>query len=86
VTLKAADIFAPEHGTDEDSPRADAIQFLRDELKAPRPSKEMEELAEREGIALRTLKRAMKEIGVISKKEGFQGPWFMHPPKEVHKE
>lgn len=87
TALKASDLFAPEHSADEDSPRADAIQFLRDKLKdGARPSKEMEELAEREGIASRTLKRAMKQIGVVSRKEGFQGPWFMHPSKDVHKE
>jgi putative DNA primase/helicase len=87
--LKAADIFAPEHGTDEDSPRADAVQFLREELKdGARPTKEMERAAKDGGISWRTVRRAMKESGVIAVKKGFDGCWFLElvGGEHVHKD
>jgi hypothetical protein len=46
----------------------------------PKPSPEIEEAAEADGISRRTLFRAKKELGVRAKKE--EGGWYWHPPQQ----
>jgi putative DNA primase/helicase len=54
----------------------EAKEFLRDLLANGRiDAKDGEEAAEANGIAERTLKRAKKELGVKSEKNGFDGGW-----------
>ncbi|MHB8249070.1 MAG: hypothetical protein ACYDCX_09350 [Acidithiobacillus sp.] len=57
------------------SPREEATDFLLDFLAdGPRMQREIAELADQEGIALKTLKRAKKDHGVLSEKvaDGWQ--------------
>jgi putative DNA primase/helicase len=65
------------------SPRADAIEYLRDKLSAgPVPVKEVDEHARALGIAPRTLGRARKALGVRTVKDGFGGGWLLSLPDE----
>jgi hypothetical protein len=49
----------------------------------PKPSQEIEEAAEADGISRRTLFRAKKELGVKAKKE--DGGWHWYPPQQQRK-
>jgi putative DNA primase/helicase len=67
---------AMQAATETKSPvaRDDAKKFLLDILaKGPVPKAEIEEAAEANGIAERTLFRAKSELKVEAKKQGFQG-------------
>jgi putative DNA primase/helicase len=65
------------------SPRAEAIEYLRDRLSAgPVPVKEVDEHARALGIAPRTLWRARKALGVRTVKDGFGGGWLLSLPDE----
>jgi hypothetical protein len=65
------------------SPRADAIEYLRDKLSAgPVPVKDVDEHARALGIAPRTLGRARKAMGVRAVKDGFGGGWLLSLPDE----
>jgi putative DNA primase/helicase len=60
------------------SPRAEAIEYLRDKLSAgPVLVKEVDEHARALGIAPRTLVRARKALGVRAVKDGFGGGWLL---------
>ena len=57
------------------SPREEATEFLRDILAdGPRMQREIRELADQDGISINTLKRAKKDLGIMSTKlaDGWQ--------------
>jgi len=59
-----------------------AKELLEEYLSGgPRPQKEVEEEAEKVGITWRTLRRAKKDLGVLSHKAGMGGGWFWELPK-----
>ena len=80
VHISVDDALAPEPG--ETAPAlSEAVEWLRDRLaERPMLSAELERLAEAEGIAVRTLKRARKALGV----EARQTPdgWVCYLPED----
>jgi hypothetical protein len=61
--------------------RNEATQWLADALAGgPRPAKELFAQAEKDGISKGTLKRAKKELCVISGKHGMTGGWTWSLP------
>ncbi len=72
--LTAGDLLAADPLPGDGSAVDAACEFLRTELVGgPRPSREMDSVAEREGIKRSTLKRARKKLGVIAQKVGRPG-------------
>ncbi len=64
------------------SAREEAMEFLRDTLAAgPVRSEEVEKAARAGKISESTLKRAKKDLGVVAKKEGGNGPWSWWLPE-----
>lgn len=62
----------------------EAREFLRDELAdGPVPTNDVQEKADEEGIATKTLERAKAALGVDSVKTSFDGPWRWTLPKEA---
>ncbi|MHB8115583.1 MAG: AAA family ATPase [Acidithiobacillus ferrivorans] len=60
------------------SPREEATEFLLDILSdGPRMQREIVELADQEGIALKTLKRAKKDEGIVSTKLANGWQWSL---------
>lgn len=47
---------------------------------------EIEEAAEDEGISLRTLKNAKRDLKIVSKKDGIKGGWRWFLPDDIPKE
>jgi len=79
VTLSADEAAAAEAG---DTPRNEAKAWLRDVLKrGPCPAKDIERQAKQDGICMRTLRYAKKEMGVISERRN--GMWSWSFPKKV---
>lgn len=67
--------------TDRKSALDEAVDFLRERLKeGPKPAAEIEGEGEKLGIAKRTIDRARKEIGVVSRK-GRKG-WLLALPDD----
>jgi hypothetical protein len=59
--------------------REEATEFLRGELAAgPQPALQVMKAAAALGISLITLKRAKKDLGIVSRREGFgkDGRWL----------
>jgi len=77
-------------GHDSDSvARAEAAEWLQGVLAAGRVrSIEIMAMAKKENIAIRTLKRAKKQIGVVSKNDGFGGDsvWYWMLPEGTNTE
>lgn len=72
-------------GLEEGRPRDLAVAFLARYLSGgPRPSDEVVRDGEAQGVSERTLKRARKDLGVISTKRGFPGTWYLSLPEEGH--
>jgi hypothetical protein len=72
----AGDLLAGPSNDEERSARDEAVEFLRDVLAGcPMPAREVKRLAREAGIAERTLDRARKRAGVVTRKEGFGGKW-----------
>jgi hypothetical protein len=72
VTLSADDVGADAGET----PRAEAKAWLRDVLKhGPYPAKDIERKAKEDGICMRTLKYAKKEMGVESRRHNGMWVW-----------
>jgi putative DNA primase/helicase len=60
----------------DDKKSGKATALIQGELeKAPRLAREMYELGEKEGIGEKTMKRAVKELGIFVKKQP-SGPWW----------
>jgi len=63
--------------------KREAKEFLLERLKAgPVKADEIFEEAKQEDIAVKTLKRAKKDLGVISRKNGFDGAWMWELPSK----
>jgi hypothetical protein len=86
VNVTATEAIKAEAGTVSSSsgtgPRDVAKKFLADLLaNGPVLKKEIEDAAEGNGIAGRTLSRAKSDLGVIAKKNGFDGGWTWQLPE-----
>jgi putative DNA primase/helicase len=83
IDMTADQALAAASGTTESrSAKAEATEFLRDALASgPVPAERVQEQAQEDGIAPRTLRRARKDLGVIIEKDGFQGPSMWCLPK-----
>ncbi|MHB1266153.1 MAG: hypothetical protein ACYCY2_00955 [Acidithiobacillus ferriphilus] len=67
--------FCEERGL---SPREEATEFLLDILSdGPRMQREIVEIADQDGIALKTLKRAKKDEGIVSTKLANGWQWSL---------
>jgi hypothetical protein len=69
--------------TESRSPAArdHAKKFLAEMLAAgPVPKTDIEDAAEGNGIAERTLRRAKSDLGVIARKDAESGGWTWHMP------
>jgi hypothetical protein len=76
VTM-SADEASAEAG---ETPRGEARAWLKDALKkGPVAAHEIEERAKKDGICMRTLKAAKKELGIASERR--DGAWSWLPPK-----
>jgi len=74
--LTASAILAPELNGEETGPMTEAKDFLLRALsRGARPSRDVQDEAQHEGISERTLKRAKKVLGVVSRKCGMDGIW-----------
>jgi putative DNA primase/helicase len=63
--------------------KREAREFLRERLEAgPVNSDDIVEEAKQEGIAFATLRRAKKELGIKSRKDGFDGAWTWELPSQ----
>lgn len=75
VTVTAEEALAEEPAASR-MEREDAIAWLRDALaEGPMDATELRKAAEASGVAWRTLGRAKKDAGVISRKKGFGNGW-----------
>jgi len=58
------------------SPRlTEAVAFLREVLRRPRPATEVKALARQRGISGATLRCAKRALAVVSQKRGFRAGW-----------
>jgi hypothetical protein len=74
--LTASAILAPELNGEETGPITEAKDFLLRALsRGARPSRDVQDEAAQDGISARTLKRAKKVLGVVSRKRGMDGIW-----------
>jgi AAA domain/DnaB-like helicase N terminal domain len=74
--LTAYAILAPEQNGEETSALAEAKDFLSSALaQGARPAKDVQAEAQQEGISDRTLKRAKRELKVLSRKGSMSGAW-----------
>jgi putative DNA primase/helicase len=79
VEGKAADMIDQALGARNGRPvkTEDAVEFIRSELTAGSlPSERLFELGRKEGFSERTLNRAKREAGAISRKTGLDGGWI----------
>jgi RecA-family ATPase len=75
-TLKAIDLLSPESGGKAGEALTEAKDFLLSALaQGPRIGTEVIAEAQQEGISTMTLKRAKKELKVVSKKLGLSEGW-----------
>ena len=74
--LTASSILAPEQNGEENGAMAEAQGFLLSALaQGARPAREVMAEARQEGITERTLKRAKKDLRVLSHKGSMSDPW-----------
>lgn len=79
--VTSAQLLAPRP-IDSDGKRGEAVAFLREFLApGPRLTSEVEAAASQRGIALRTLRRAAKNLPVTHAKESFSGRWRWDLPR-----
>jgi putative DNA primase/helicase len=83
VEISATQAMRAEmNGTAATNPRKQAKDFLNTSLSAgPRPQKEIEDRAKAEMISTATLRRAKKELGIESYKDGLTGGWMWKLPE-----
>ena len=89
VSMTAAEVLARASGGGGDGARAEAEEWLRDELcEGPKPAVEIRARAESDGIAKRTLDRAKSKLGVVSTREGYasDGRWVWVMPERKGKQ
>jgi len=74
--LTASAILSPEMNGEETGALAEAKSFLLSALTdGARPATDIQTEAQREGIRERTLKRAKKSLGIVSRKSSMSGSW-----------
>jgi AAA domain/DnaB-like helicase N terminal domain len=74
--LTASAILSPEMNGEETGALAEAKSFLLSALAdGARPAIDIQTEAQREGIRERTLKRAKKSLGIVSRKSSMSGSW-----------
>ena len=75
VTITAEEALTEEPAANK-TEREDAVAWLRDALaEGPMDATELRKAAEASGVAWRTLGRAKKDAGAISRKKGFGNGW-----------
>ena len=85
-TLTAGDLLAAPAGPG-DRKFVEAATWLSEILRdGPRPQKAIQEQAEQDGFAYRTIRRAKESLSVRSFKESVRGPWMWELPKPVEPE
>jgi putative DNA primase/helicase len=83
VDVTAAEAMQAATETRSPVARDDAKKFLSEILAAgPVLKAEIEEAAEANGISERTLFRAKAELNITAKRDGQNGGWRWHPPKQ----
>lgn len=83
VDVTAAEAMAAAANNKSPTARNEAKKFLADILSAgPVLKKTIEEAADAEGISERTLFRAKNEMKIMAKKDGKDGGWQWHLPKD----
>jgi len=86
--VTASDVLGATNEPKDDSALAEAMEFLEAELTAsefPVATKEIKKRARENGISEASLKRARKELGVVSKPTGYSqrtGRWQLHWTKD----
>jgi hypothetical protein len=88
VSYTADEILAANENPNERPARRQAEDFLQEVLRdGPRPTKGVESEAKEAGIALRTLGRAKKALGIIAERKaesgdglGRSGRWYLSLP------
>lgn len=71
-------LLAPPRDEEEKDRLAEAVEFLKEELAdGPQPSSEIFKAAKKAGIAIPTLRRAQKKIGIAARKTGEGWIWSM---------
>jgi hypothetical protein len=84
VSTTAAEVLARAGGRGDSGARAEAEQWLTDELSdGPKPAADIKVRAEKDGISIRTLERAKSRLGVTSRREGYArgGRWVWVMPE-----
>ena len=76
---------AETNGSAAKRPRDAAKELLQEILASGEEvsQKDIEDRAEAEGVPLRTLRRAKKDLGILSKKNGAAGGWFWQLPNKA---
>jgi hypothetical protein len=83
--LTAKDLLSPEAGDEEGDALTEAVQFLTTTLAdKPRLANKLIEEAKQLGISKATLKRAKKQLNVVSKKVGIDAGWEWFIPKGIN--
>jgi putative DNA primase/helicase len=71
----------------DDGEGANAEQFLRETLAGgAMPQKDLVRECKDAGFSVATLRRAKKQIGIVSKKDGMRGVWFWSLPDVKHED
>jgi len=89
VNLKACDVLRPEtSGGDELNQKAEAKNWLKAFLgEGPKPAEEVFQRGDCNGFTKSTLKRAKRELGIISEKSGFtSAQWVWALPSKSAEE
>jgi AAA domain len=83
VDVSTSEAMQGEAGGGNSTARASAEKFLSEILASgPLAKRDIEEVAEANGIAERTLFRAKAQLGVVAKKSGMQGGWTWQLPEQ----
>jgi putative DNA primase/helicase len=74
-------LVAADGGKERGTAQREAEEFLQEKLhNGPVPTKDAEEHAHALGVALRTLRRARKKLGVVAEKPGLKEGWIWRLP------
>jgi hypothetical protein len=85
-SLTAEAILAPDFTAEEVGAMEEAEDFLREALATgPMPANEIQDAARAQGIALKTLKRAKKQLRIGSAKKGMKAGWVWSMPERGQK-
>jgi hypothetical protein len=77
VTMDVRTALGASEGPERSSRVDQAMEFLRDLLRTgPMEATVVEQKARASGVAIRTLDRAKKELGIQSTRQGAEGAWY----------